>query len=481
MTQTSPPSNNVSLFISHKHENVVEAAKLRDRLNFLGAGRLRFFLSEEIPAGTSWRDWINEKLSKSNLLIFLFMNPTSKWDWCLYETGLFDGVGKGRIIVLHNPDSEPPDPLKHLQTVQAKQENVEQFLRDLYGGSTYGISPPAINLPFVEDRQHVEDEAKAICALFMLQTPEFQELLNQLSIQIVPAKGGGDPSNWILDADAETFKLFGLMKKRWTWGELHQHLGDNQWMQLLGRAILAGKEDKVMEPVDTSFTLPNGRIFQAILFRQEKAADGSRRFHVLLAEQATEGVVARSPVDHATLLSTLTLGNRFQWELCDKYLTQLPGWKTDEQITVGCEAIARSLSNIDKETAIREQREFPDEMRRRDRDRLLFAFSDKDDQREVAANLDRQQSQKTELRQSLCDRRLDKCEVLLKNLQGLNMLLVAKIAQRYTQVLQEVPLSANSSKYGARSSLRWNVEGPIGYRRTSARSAITPFSGFWPQ
>lgn len=439
------PDNNVSVFISYKHEYGAGARELRDKLHYLGAGRLRFFLSEDIPAGESWREWIDQRLGEANLLLFLFMNPSRSWDWCLYEMGLFAGIGQGRIIVLHHPGGEAPDPLRDLQAVPATREKVKQFLRDLYGGDAFGISQPPINEPLANDEKQLNREADSICGLFSDHSTEAQILLNEISVHVGPTEGQagtGIPDDSVLEADAETLRLVGLMKdpgKKWTWGEVYGNIHDNRWMDLLATGISSWSRGKAVAPVDTSFSLRDGKIFSAFLHRRVAENDGTHRYHILLVEQATKAVVSKAPEQLATLLSTLTLGSRFQWELCNRFLIELRDWHSDEDRSHGCDAILRTMDNIHEEAMYRERWEFPNEERRRERDRLVWAFDSIEDQRVVAGNLNKQNDFKEALRIALRERKMEEIEVLLRNLQGLNMLLVDKICARYGALLAQVP------------------------------------------
>ena len=311
-----------NIFISHKHEYSTEARDLREKLYYLSAGRIKFFLSEEIPPGTDWRDWIEGSLGESNILLFLYMNPASTWDWCLYETGLFDGLNKGYIIVLHNADSEPPSPLRHLETVKANVQGVKKFLKNLYGTKNYGIAEP-INLPYADPKNEkaLEHDAKEICELFSGFLSKSQYFTSRIIVRINSEEllsRGNIPDSSIIEADAETLKLFGLRERvdePWTWGDISQHTDDKDWMKILGESIYHAGKDEYIDSSIASFQLKNGKIFSPVLYRLDERNDGTLIFHISFIEDITEGIVAYAPETLATLLSTLTLGSRFQWEL----------------------------------------------------------------------------------------------------------------------------------------------------------------------
>ena len=42
-------------------------------------------------AGKPWRNKIREEIHRANWFILLLPDPSEDWDWCLYETGMFEG------------------------------------------------------------------------------------------------------------------------------------------------------------------------------------------------------------------------------------------------------------------------------------------------------------------------------------------------------------------------------------------------------
>lgn len=113
------------IFISHKSHDGVEAEELQSLLLRYASSAMEIFCSEQITPGTPWLEWIQEKLVGSNMLLLLFTDPSLDWDWCLYEAGLFTDLrGKGRqtVVCIHDPNKEPPPPLKHLQSLPAREK-----------------------------------------------------------------------------------------------------------------------------------------------------------------------------------------------------------------------------------------------------------------------------------------------------------------------------------------------------------------------
>ena len=99
-----------TVFISHKHEDHALAVEVKNVMQGLNPELIDCFVSGvDITAGMDWRRQIRSVLAKSHLLVLLYTTPSSNWDWCLYETGLytrFDKESKNEVssvVCLFNP------------------------------------------------------------------------------------------------------------------------------------------------------------------------------------------------------------------------------------------------------------------------------------------------------------------------------------------------------------------------------------------
>jgi hypothetical protein len=130
------------------------------------------------------------------------------------------------------------------------------------------------------------------------------------------------------------------------------------------------------------------------------------------------------------------LGSRFQWELCDNFIYQADGWK-DADLDNNLSRLRAAFDNIQREADFRKQLEF---RRPENRDRLVWAFKTKQDQNAVDENLAKQQTLKEDFMQGIEKKNIDQIKSCLKQLQVLNMQLVVRVAKRYEELLQEIPL-----------------------------------------
>jgi len=435
----------VNIFISHKSDDADAALHLKEQFEVLGGNRVVVFVSEDITPGADWKEWIEESIGESNVLVLLFTRSTATWDWCLYETGIFNALNKGAVIVIHGEGDEPPSPLKHIQAIEATPDKVAAFLKNLFGKSTIkGINPPAINPKLASNKRRLKEEATKICDFFSGHKELSRSYTKKMVLKI-KQQGKGKlkeiPPDSPVIADQDTLSMFGLSKRidkgHWTWGDLTEHVDNESWMSSLQTAILKAHNSETFDNILTTLQTPQGEVFRPVLHRLERDPEGTRHFDVFFIEQITEGASINAPQDIATLLTSLTLASRLQWEICDNYIYQVPNW-TDADLANNLITLKATFDNIHREGDFRKQLEFP---RPGMRDRLVWAFDTIQDQNYVEDNLANQRSWKVKLMQGIENK--DRSEVILclKKLQVLNVELAAKVAKRYEERLRKVPLA----------------------------------------
>src|SRR5262249_55276828 len=135
------------VFISYKLKDHAATVVIKKKLKKLGAGKLEVFVSGDEVAGTLWREKVLEELAKAHILIFLYTDPKSQWDWCLYETGYFDARQKRQeldrhLYVLRRREDLPSGPFLGLGTVPidassgGNDSELQKFLKMLFEEST---------------------------------------------------------------------------------------------------------------------------------------------------------------------------------------------------------------------------------------------------------------------------------------------------------------------------------------------------------
>ena len=124
------------IFVSHKLSDKALAELVVHELETLGDGRIDCWMSgQDLSAGVDWNRQTKHNLAESHLLVLLFTAPAQKWDWCLFEVGLFtrfEADDVCSVVCLFDPDGSPPDPLNQVQGVKADvTSTVRLFLEPL--------------------------------------------------------------------------------------------------------------------------------------------------------------------------------------------------------------------------------------------------------------------------------------------------------------------------------------------------------------
>src|SRR5262249_60788706 len=133
----------LKVFISYKQNDFAAADRIRQQLERIGGNNgIRVFVSGDdhvVKAAQEWRSIILNNLREAHVLIFLYTDPSLHWDWCLYETGYFDGRQEPqqldrRRYFLHRGGVSPVGPLLGRKTLPALSKSEPD-------GSARALSP----------------------------------------------------------------------------------------------------------------------------------------------------------------------------------------------------------------------------------------------------------------------------------------------------------------------------------------------------
>ena len=170
------------VFISHRSEDREIAMVLQGALELFSKFKLdhskNIYVCEAIPGGTDWRNWIEEKIAKSTILVFLHTEENADWRWCLYEIGLFRGSrshGQSRkvhMITLKNPHIEKPlPPIDQFQAYDADGAGITEFFKDLCLKGTF-TDGEIFNDEFLPMIQKFTDSFTKMVNAFLRPKPE---------------------------------------------------------------------------------------------------------------------------------------------------------------------------------------------------------------------------------------------------------------------------------------------------------------------
>ena len=253
------------VFISHKHDDHAFADTVAASLCSL-TGTIECFVSgADIGAGTDWNDEIRQALFRSHLLLLLFTNPSSNWDWCLYEAGLYTRFQEDHVcsvVSVFDPNRSAPRPLSNLQGVPATQEKLEAFLTRLCR-ETWRVSDDWLRGPLARQVKpaQIKAAARKIAEAFPTEQPAgtvyhpcHRVVLDLSSAR--PAQDGIPEDARVVEGDgattAYTLSLFraasGTRAK--TWGDLVTSVGgeDAAWRHQLDQRYAAALREELFSP-----------------------------------------------------------------------------------------------------------------------------------------------------------------------------------------------------------------------------------------
>ena len=248
-TKAAGDRPSVSIFLSHKAEDYDVAKVIRDNLEGLSAGKIQFHLSEELPKGDDWYEWIETNLGKANWFMLLFTDPSNEWDWCLYEAGLFRGIGNKdgvtRLICLHDKCVKVPEQLTKFQNVCAEKEDMLFFLKKLFVEPVDGLEPIH---PKLIDNPILIDTAEKICKEIRgkLPPPEPQKSISHFQKYLMVSEytnGKGIEDGTHLLSNSYFRDIFRINVLPETWGEFKKMI----------KEVADEEEDKQGKNIDLSW------------------------------------------------------------------------------------------------------------------------------------------------------------------------------------------------------------------------------------
>ena len=282
------------VFISHHHEHSAIAAQLANNLLRVGGFNLEVRLSRDISDERFFQEWMKDTLIRTELLLLLIASPSdlsNGWDQSFYEVGYFSSFVSSfespqkRIIILSPPNLKVPSMLKNFQCFQANQDQVVQFLRELFGGTELTGRDEPINPYFHESRDMIQEVAGRICALLApLSTGGARMHTNSLILKFEEnLREPVIPENVEVEVDAISLKMFGLLERdQFTWGDIYRSLhGEKTWVSELSEAIYAMANGYYAKPIKSTFPSAEGQSFIPVVYRDEMRSSGLRLFHIL--------------------------------------------------------------------------------------------------------------------------------------------------------------------------------------------------------
>ena len=219
------PTLPLRVFISYKQKDFEAADHIGKLLRRLGGANIDVFVAGDdvsIKPASDFRLRILSKLREAQVVIFLYTDPTLQWDWCLYETGYFDGrrdpdTEDRGIYVLHRWNVPPVGPFLGLASVPigAPDDQAVQKLKGMLKRLFVDSTSPPVNQYW--DQGGCEELVEAFTAPFGEVTRPLREYVCRLTFQLWKGAAtenalmaGRIPDQTTVTGTAHSFRLFGF-------------------------------------------------------------------------------------------------------------------------------------------------------------------------------------------------------------------------------------------------------------------------------
>jgi hypothetical protein len=323
----------INVFFSYKSKDEKTAKAVVDVLRKNSAGKLSITYQADFTeniSGKLWRDKITTEICKANWFILLLPDSGDDWDWCLFETGIFEGqqTTADRLICLHHPDISVPNPIEGYHAVAATPSEVEKFLRMVFinDNPIYGldplnpalsdyladisdtiveaISPPRINLfkqplmPWVE-----------IC----VNNPQDMTQMEELNRAVIRY------------ANKDALDLFDFLDQPDTWGALVEVIekfsNDNRWQIELFHVVRKIGSGRRFKPIQAVFNTASDRIYKPVICAIDRLGRNGKIASFQIGFIETVGAInaAGIPTELTALATMLRFAFRFRWEILEKF------------------------------------------------------------------------------------------------------------------------------------------------------------------
>jgi hypothetical protein len=320
----------VFVFFSYKKKDERTAKAIVELLRSKTAGKLDITYQAEFTediVGQKWRDKISKAVRQSNWFILLLPDPKDDWDWCLYETGLFEAqrTSADRLICLHHPKAQIPSPIEGYQAVAATVPEVDKFLRMalVKPDPVAGMGPindsiegeiPEIARQIVDTiREPVKRQVYEPWVELQIEEPDQLQSKDELQRAAVR------------EANKEAMDLFDLIVKKPTWGELSANLPetptDGRWREELFHVIRKIGQGRRFYPVQAVFQSHDGKIYRPVLCAVDRVGEDGpiETFHLTFTEEVGAVDHTAMPKSLSVLATLLRFTFRFRWEVLERF------------------------------------------------------------------------------------------------------------------------------------------------------------------
>src|SRR6267142_280818 len=341
------PAPPLRVFISSKQKDGAATIGIKRLLQQRGGANIEVFVSEDEAPGIQFRQHLLKKLREAHVLIFLYTDPQSQWDWCLYETGYFDAQkppeeNDRRLYVLHERTITPKGPFFGLNSVPidvSGDPSDDKRLTDLLALLFNASTTPPVN-PYWNDGG-CNDLIAAFKAPFVRREAVGapKEYIRRLTFTLKRTAAtksalasGTIPANGEVSGEQNAFELFGLSAKTWQWADVERSwrrkvpLPETEtdadpvklWIEIVARMMLAAINEEEFDDglplLYSHFTDTKARaLFRPSLARLSVFSD-TYDFEIVFVDIPPEfAAVSKGPLTTVGSLLRLAHMFRFGW------------------------------------------------------------------------------------------------------------------------------------------------------------------------
>lgn len=423
----------LQIFISHKSKDFEKASAV-ERVLRTFTDQIEFNIAANMPNGDNWSRWIKEKLSRSDILLLLYTDPSEEWDWCLYEAGLFTPLDRDdyrRVICIYAQDSDPPRPLGLLQGVQATRREIRKLLRTLLITNEFTPDRPPLRPGLQEEA--LDGAAAEIASLFSPIARQRVDLIPRLSIRL-PHGASLDndlPADAHVELKANAAEIVAnLLLESTTWGALRTAVPRQDgtfWLDELARAARAVAHGQKPLPISSTFrAATGGQIYRPVLLNVETKGDQPLLFSVgLVPEYAPETDFIGD--QSGSVFHLIRIANRFRWEILEPFMRRARQLRNGEARQIFCRQLQESILLIEAES---------EKAGYLEQDNVIRAFDEPEDIELVEDLYEQWYGVRADLMQAIEDLDIERIVAKLKSLKQANIQFMEISTRRYATFFQ---------------------------------------------
>ncbi len=340
------------IFISHRTAYGAVARALKQVIETSSGGKIKVFISEEIPGGNDWRPSIEKHLREGQSLFLIYGAPYEDWSWCFYEAGYFSAVNPQpsdrKIYCLIRPDITKPSPLNHLEMLTGNEQLIKQ-LKDIFERN---------DIEF--DEEKLRERAGRLEQGLFGQIREFEGYprIYFTASDAEFAKGEISANAAFTGDDNVLGDLFTIQAPSVSWCKIQKLANSDagkqnftyKWLEETAQIILAAREHQFIAPQSVLIGR-GGRRYRTILHRARTQGDGIYCCEFLAIEEVG-GPLIGLPKRQLSLLTGIRMGYRFRSEVILKYPNDFDTLSPEER-QLRIQQIPRTIEDLTVESTTR--------------------------------------------------------------------------------------------------------------------------------